>query len=684
MGNFVFKYGIRSCEKMNEKIDNLWFYIERKLVSNKENNLFYEKYVLVLVIRRELNDDDLTLLNKTPYLRISHSLNERICSCPSLTEMRNIDPKLITRTFDMQQKNTRGEFIYIKYELEDIDEEVINGYGVIEFLKTNDECESANSTNRYFYRIDFRKKIFIEYEIVKLKKKLSIRLIDVPKSVKCNLHFKIAFSADPTYKLEHFLESKIESTINKINRRKCNFIIPIKENELEKIKHITNFYLVIDDEIVENDGRNLKLSDFFILVNNSKNACKKTKKRKFTTIEDKGGIYCPYCLDEINPSVAASARKKHEKFFYCNRKNDKFKAEKNGIIYSHLVVCEKYSGDEEKNVPLVIPEEYFSKERLFKKKNKNINISLLGVPDSGKTVFLSRLLGIEDGKNPNLEYLNKVFSRFDIRFKLNNIQYISQNTSLKDSNIFHMDNVASQHYNTLDDLTNGNDIEKYSAFKFDNSKEKSNGYPAHTDTSNIFLPFILMSPQANIVISDISGENAQKNITSDAMKMQESRITKNSHAFIVIVSPNDENLGEIWVKIDAYIKHKKNSNIPIAVVLTKFDSIDKSSFDKNCFCLRDDTFTMSDGKYENSPLEDAINRSSGEIESYILEKNPGVLPEDYKQKYSNIKFFAISSIGEVSMNSNNNECDSRLLFYGTPYRIELPLIWIFYLTQIIA
>ena len=128
------------------------------------------------------------------------------------------------------------------------------------------------------------------------------------------------------------------------------------------------------------------------------------------------------------------------------------------------------------------------------------------------------------------------------------------------------------------------------------------------------------------------------------------------------------------MRISEVLRDRKQP-CPIAVILTKFDSVE-SKFDENCQCLRSDVQDMISGDFEGSALEDNINIASEEIRSYLSQN--GINPDFGKN--ANVKYFAVSAfstsdaINHEEQRGTNVEINY-LLHESSPKRMELPIIW---------
>jgi len=111
----------------------------------------------------------------------------------------------------------------------------------------------------------------------------------------------------------------------------------------------------------------------------------------------------------------------------------------------------------------------------------------------------------------------------------------------------------------------------------------------------------------------------------------------------------------------------KKVQVPVAVVLTKFDTIlSHKSFFQNAL-IRQPSLNLKDGKVNIKE----INQIDEEIKNWLYEIGEGSFIEALKSNFKEFVFFGVSSYGEppVGTDTLNN--------YIKPHRILDPILWIF-------
>ena len=303
-------------------------------------------------------------------------------------------------------------------------------------------------------------------------------------------------------------------------------------------------------------------------------------------------------------------------------------------------------------------------------------------------MFLSTLLGLQNGEVADLSYLNAFLKKFNFTLNLDYFKSLGideLSTSSRALNLYKHQSyipISDDSNESFEDELSFDEQTMYDDFRIDFSRVNF----LRTNTERHFLPFILTSNKTNIILSDIAGEDAKKleNITPEEAKEygieNKSKKVNLANGYVILVSPQDSNFEETFKRV----LNEDNKNIPIAVVLSKFDEIDTSKFDPSCACLRDDTYQMVLNSYEGSLLKLNIDQSSLEIRDFIKQNIPNV-PINELDKFTNVRYFVTSSIGDKSCAvSTSTKGEGAIMFYNTPFRIELPLIWILYHMGIIS
>jgi signal recognition particle receptor subunit beta len=196
-------------------------------------------------------------------------------------------------------------------------------------------------------------------------------------------------------------------------------------------------------------------------------------------------------------------------------------------------------------------------------------------------------------------------------------------------------------------------------------------YPEPTNTADLSAyPFVLKVGERDYVyFYDIAGEDAEKD--PDLMKkMLAGGAT--GVLFLVDGKTNREGNNSVWNSLNQIAS---NTKLPLAVVLTKFDTIEKE-FDENCHCLRADAYDMLSKRYDGSQLEQNIELASEEIHSYLIHR--GIDP---KLSFENVCYFGVSSFSDSGavfhrdQTSNEDKEINYLKHDCSAKRMELPVIW---------
>ena len=201
-------------------------------------------------------------------------------------------------------------------------------------------------------------------------------------------------------------------------------------------------------------------------------------------------------------------------------------------------------------------------------------------------------------------------------------------------------------------------------------------YPKPTTTSNenmSRLPFVLeVEKDDYISFYDIAGEDAQKG-SGEVTRIMSS----DNMGVFCLINPTGsakEDNKKVFETLKSYLGEGKNC--PIAIIVTKFDTIEKY-FGANSYCLRNDYFDLNDSTaYEESYLEHCINMSSEEIRRYLEKELPS-----FNFGSQNVKYFGVSAMStsnalmHVSQKTGGKEEKNYLNFKCSATRIELPLIW---------
>ena len=186
----------------------------------------------------------------------------------------------------------------------------------------------------------------------------------------------------------------------------------------------------------------------------------------------------------------------------------------------------------------------------------------------------------------------------------------------------------------------------------------------------IKYPFPLsVNDDAYVYFYDIAGEDAEQ--SGEILR----RLTDTGAVGVLYLVDGDVNeKGNDSVNKRLVDRLASNPNIPVAVVLTKFDKLEEE-FDENCHCLRGDAYDMLSKEYVGSELERNVNLASEEIKSYLTVKriNPE-FDEETNVKYFGVSAFSTSDALDYEMVGDKSVC--YLTHQCSAKRMELPVIWL--------
>ena len=312
------------------------------------------------------------------------------------------------------------------------------------------------------------------------------------------------------------------------------------------------------------------------------------------------------------------------------------------------------------------------------KKSDSCSIVTVGYPEAGKTMFLASLFNYQM-KNDRLRSESFILNAIEKAFGKDGETISNLKSSFDDDKID--DDTIKARYT----LSVGTEIESRT-----NISEPTIEYPIVYNMPGLGM----------ISFYDVPGE-----LFKAADKYDETKIFF-ADGFLALIdgasraSKALEDLKASLAKLDKLVskdiieKYGSIENMPIAIVLTKFDQklksyVDESNpelsgsyFDENCHNTIENVISLfpSNKKYKGSILEKHINDSSYELEHYLrgLSNSENTF-DSIIENYTNIKFFASSSLGtNYCLSSTNSNNKKEVLFRPRRFRMELPIIWLMY------
>lgn len=694
MSRVYFDYQISQPSQESKDLASLVHFETDRYFDEKSKTF---RYRLQLIVARNItkfdgvNDDyELPLVAdiKGKYLFVLHG-DVNSFSKNDISFIKNSNKETLFQVFDLsinEQGNAIANDKYrnLKCVFELASEEDITGVGMFGFSDSR-EVEPSEE-NRFYYYTKFYKKLVIRYSAERKKSSLKLtfkNLVDLNEA-RAVLHPKTshagsAAEGDATAKHE-------PQTMNTAERAKAKTQIPhhleVRISYNSKITYQRG--QLLDDIITIPSGKKktfkttLDLSknppalacEFFapIIINEPFNNYfiferveKKSAKTKYYRANLKNKVkLCPYCSNIIvqdkNRTGLLSCQGEPPGQIYDVYMYDR--PVKNAHFCQDFV-SSVLSSDEVEPPKFFIPEHYLNKEV------KNTIVGLLGLPASGKSVFLSSILGLQNGNDCAPTYLNRFLKHFKTAFEFEENGELIFNSAHRR---YDFQKVKSQYFN-LNENSN-TQLSRFEQFRIDAFNETYQ----RTPTGQLFYPFILRAPSTNLVIKDISGEDAK---AGHMLNDPRSNLLNRADAYIVLISVL-EPAADFQDTINRIIR-EENATKPIAICLSKFDMVDLRDFEPNAACLLDDTFPLLDiDTYKDSALSRNIEQSSEELKAYIKEKQTRFPLDNLLGTCKNVRFFALSSIGESRAVVSDGKSDefNNILYYNTPFRAELPLLWI--------
>lgn len=524
------------------------------------------------------------------------------------------------------------------------DSHVMSGVGVISMYK------DTVLVAKYYFSVNFsfRKKIAYKLKASKNNVRIVFTSPDRPDGV----NVKLLYNTDgllPCLKTDSMQEYLSPSNFELNFKKSPRFSINCKITK--PLGNTTAFSVRLADE---------NISKYYILECIENNSLNINKPRP-PIPDDKT---CPYCHKKITVSNRDRRYKKGGNS--CDGQISQLIITKNkgGNLATKCLYCSSDLSDSENfNVSRlrVLPENFLN--------HLNYKIAFTGSTRAGKTTYISRFFdiisnGINNGSircQMAMNQLQNSLNLFNIGIKSASIPEIQA------------DDKNATYFLTTRNWTDTQREYSDRVISIDPPLYPSATANDDTGSANYDLasyPFIAeVNNEAYVSFYDIAGEDAKSSKKISALS------NGKPIGVFCLINGNQDNNGTSSV-ITMLNESDLPANSPIAVILTKFDTIDKQ-FDSNCFCLRTDYLDEASKRYSNTPIEWEIDYSSKEIESYLI--NKGLIKNNIFSKYKNVKFFCVSAFNfndSIKKEEDNDlNAPGRVRFNCSSKRIELPFLW---------
>jgi len=287
----------------------------------------------------------------------------------------------------------------------------------------------------------------------------------------------------------------------------------------------------------------------------------------------------------------------------------------------------------------------------------NLPFSIIGVSNSGKTNYITVMLH-EMGRAPGLRLALGHQNQTTLDHQNENYKYIYEDHVPPESTaggasmpqIWYIKNLLKK---------KGNNVPTYTFTIFDGAGED---YENRLDPSSPVCQYIKTSKAIIITLDPLILDTVRKGGIVDENDMRNSLAgQENVH----------KNAVDIVNSLADYIKTARGINVnkilklPIAIVLTKFDTV-KNSFSENDL-VRSPSVSVRNGKVS---MEE-IQQVDEEIRNWLNNIGEGSFIDALDSHFSDYHFFGVSSYGEPPKNA------AKLSEKINPHRVMDPILWLF-------
>ena len=287
----------------------------------------------------------------------------------------------------------------------------------------------------------------------------------------------------------------------------------------------------------------------------------------------------------------------------------------------------------------------------------NMPFSIVGVSNSGKTNYITVMLH-ELGKSSGLRLALGHQNRATLDHQNENYKRIYEDHTPPESTtggermpqIWYIRNLLKKH---------GNNVPTYTFTIFDGAGED---HERNLDPNSAVCRYIQVSKAIIIALDPL--------ILSSIRKVVDEKVMRNSLAGS---EGEYKNAVDIVNSLANYIKTargidtRKILNIPIAVVLTKFDTIiSHKSFGPNAL-IKSASLNVSGGKVNMGEIQQVDE----EIRNWLYEIGEGAFIDALTSNFKEFYFFGVSSYGEPPKDAD------KLTEKIRPHRVLDPILWLF-------
>jgi hypothetical protein len=287
----------------------------------------------------------------------------------------------------------------------------------------------------------------------------------------------------------------------------------------------------------------------------------------------------------------------------------------------------------------------------------NLPFSIVGVSNSGKTNFITVMLQ-ELSKTSGLKLALGSQNKYTRDHQNDNYRRIYEQHSppeqtaggARTPQIWYIKNLLKKF---------GNNVPTYTFTIFDGAGED---HENNMDMSSVVCRYINASKAIIITLDPLTLLSIRKDVNPTIMRNSLAGNTGEIKNAVDIV-----NSLASYIKAARGINNKKILTIPVAVVLTKFDTIlSHKSFGSNAL-IKNESLNIQNGKVNINEIQQVDQ----EIRNWLNEIGESSFIDALESNFKEFYFFGVSSYGEPPKNANT------LSDHIRPHRVLDPILWLF-------
>ena len=292
----------------------------------------------------------------------------------------------------------------------------------------------------------------------------------------------------------------------------------------------------------------------------------------------------------------------------------------------------------------------------------NLPFSIVGLSGSGKTNYITVMLH-ELGKATNLKLSLSSQNRYTKNHQDKNYKLIYEKHRVPEATAAgQVGGLSSPQIWKISNLLKkrGNHVPTYTFTIFDGAGED---HENHLDMSSTVCRYLNASKAVIITLDPLMLPSIAKSNFIDPKIMKFSAGYRGTIKNSADIANNLAN----YIKAAQGLKASKQLSIPVAIVLTKFDTILSHKFFAQNALIKNPSLNV----VKNQVNMNEFNQIDSEIHSWLLDMNEAPFIDALHSNFKELCFFGVSSFGQPPKEMGVL-CDKI-----KPHRVLDPIIWLF-------